>query len=267
MARETTSSAYLFGSARIFGVSQTVAAGASKYLWDFESPAKLGRKRGQSGNRTQALTDTALGSLESVCLQTPVCSSSSSSSSSSDSASGGGGTVAHRDVCLRAGARASAQFFVFVGVLVMLYCLAALVIYIFFDDLYRKDHRVIIGDFVASVVLTALWLVSSAVWAAGVVAVKGVTDPVQGGLFDHPRFPDCLPAAHRCYLTVPGNFGSLNASVIFGFFNMLVWLGNLWFLYKETPWFKIQSKPPAGGLRRPSDLPLQLDIDLDPHKV
>ncbi|XP_076443984.1 uncharacterized protein LOC143282269 [Babylonia areolata] len=34
MARETTSSAYLFGSARIFGVSQTVAAGASKYLWD-----------------------------------------------------------------------------------------------------------------------------------------------------------------------------------------------------------------------------------------
>ncbi|XP_076461703.1 uncharacterized protein LOC143294156 [Babylonia areolata] len=33
MARETTSSAYLFGSARIFGVPQTVAAGASKYLW------------------------------------------------------------------------------------------------------------------------------------------------------------------------------------------------------------------------------------------
>jgi hypothetical protein len=31
---------------------------------------------------------------------------------------------------------------------------------------------------------------------------------------------------------------------IFGFLNMVVWAGNLWFLYKETPWFKVRSKPP-----------------------
>jgi hypothetical protein len=48
---------------------------------------------------------------------------------------------------------------------------------------------------------------------------------------------------------------------IFGFLNLMVWVGNLWFLYKETPWFKVQAKPPAGTPGMPSDL------DLDPQKV
>ena len=44
---------------------------------------------------------------------------------------------------------------------------------------------------------------------------------------------------------------------IFGFLNMCVWAANLWFLYKETPWFKVSaaSKPstPAGGEPQFSD--------------
>ena len=53
---------------------------------------------------------------------------------------------------------------------------------------------------------------------------------------------------------------------VFGFFNMLVWLGNLWFLYKETPWFKVQSKPQTVGTLM-QGLTSEPELDLDPHKV
>ncbi|KAL8587146.1 hypothetical protein ACOMHN_026114 [Nucella lapillus] len=167
--------------------------------------------------------------LEDVCIKRPVCNKS----------------TPQEDVCLLAGAKSSAEFYVFVGVIVMLYCLAALVLYIFFDELYRKNNRIIVGDFVVSAVLTVLWLISSSAWAAGLSDVKEYTNPAEGGLFKMERFPECNPPS-KCKVTNVGNYGSLNASVIFGFLNMLVWIGNLWFLYKETPWFKVQSKPPAG---------------------
>ena len=68
-------------------------------------------------------------SLESVCVTYPVCDK----------------TAQQTDVCLLAGSRPAAEFYVFVGVIVMLYCIATLVIYIFFDELYRKNNRFIVG--------------------------------------------------------------------------------------------------------------------------
>ncbi|KAK7101974.1 synaptophysin-like isoform X2 [Littorina saxatilis] len=170
--------------------------------------------------------------LESVCVKSPACNKTNP-----------------QDVCLLAGAQSSSQFYVFVGVIVMLYCMAALVLYIFFDELYRKNNRIIVGDFVVSIVLTLLWLISASAWASGLSDVKEYTDPAEGGFFDNGSFfPECKDASKTgsCTVVNVGNYGSLNASVIFGFLNMMVWVGNLWFLYKETPWFKVQSKPPAG---------------------
>ncbi|XP_025106206.1 LOW QUALITY PROTEIN: synaptoporin-like [Pomacea canaliculata] len=168
--------------------------------------------------------------LESVCIKLPVCPGAST-------------TPGLDKFCLLAGAKPAAEFYVFVGVIVMLYSLAALVIYIFFDELYRKNNRLIIVDFVVSVVLALLWLISSSAWASGLSHVKEYTDPSEGGIYS-PRFPECS-VKDSCSTENVGNYGSLNASIIFGFLNMMVWLGNLWFLYKETPWFKIQSKPPS----------------------
>ena len=39
----------------------------------------------------------------------------------------------------------SAQFYVFVGVIVFLYCLAALVLYLFFDEQYKKHNYITIA--------------------------------------------------------------------------------------------------------------------------
>lgn len=42
-------------------------------------------------------------------------------------------------------AAGSAQFYVFVGVIVFLYCLAALVLYVLFDTVYRKYNACTYG--------------------------------------------------------------------------------------------------------------------------
>ncbi|XP_069141774.1 synaptophysin-like [Argopecten irradians] len=139
------------------------------------------------------------------------------------------------------GSASAAEFYVFVGVIVFLYCMAALILYIFFDDQYRKNNYFSIGDFVVSCVLTVLWLISSAAWAQGLVNLKYDTDLAESDLYR--RIPDCVQ--YGCIQDVLPNFASLNVSIIFGFLNMVVWGGNLWFLYKETPWFKVRSKPPT----------------------
>ncbi|KAK3800687.1 hypothetical protein RRG08_003093 [Elysia crispata] len=166
--------------------------------------------------------------LESECFETPVCNATKTG-----------------QFCLRSGSQSSAQFYVFVGVIVFLYCLAALVLYIFFDDLYRKNSRIIIGDFVISIVITLLWIIGSSAWASGVSDVKMYTDPYDGEIFQSDDLPECK-RKDSCILNDDGNFAGLNVSIIFGFLNFAVWVGNLWFLYKETPWFKVQqTKPPT----------------------
>jgi len=42
----------------------------------------------------------------------------------------------------------------------------------------------------------------------------------------------------ECHTTSRGHFGGANVSVLFGFLNFFLWASNLWFLYKETNWYK-----------------------------
>lgn len=48
----------------------------------------------------------------------------------------------HGQVALLEGAKSSAEFYVFVGVIVFLYCLAALVLYLLFDEVYRSNTNI-----------------------------------------------------------------------------------------------------------------------------
>lgn len=157
-----------------------------------------------------------------------------------------------QDQGLLQGAASAAQFYVFVGVMVFLYCLAALILYIFFDQTYRKHNACTIGDLIVSGVITLLWLISSSAWASGVTDLKYYTDLAQCGYFQHLH--ECA-APNSCSQTLNANFASLNVSIIFGFLNMLVWAGNVWFAYKETPWHKVtQSKAtPPGSSPGPTD--------------
>ncbi|CAJ1051847.1 synaptophysin-like protein 1 [Xyrichtys novacula] len=127
----------------------------------------------------------------------------------------------------------SAEFFVCVGVFAFLYCTATLILYLGYQHVYRQTTRGPIVDLVLTAIFAFLWFVSSAAWGKGLTDVKWATNP------EH--------LVDRCKdICSPGDYpsmGRLNASVIFGFLNLILWGGNCWFIYKETPFHKDPNPP------------------------
>lgn len=143
-----------------------------------------------------------------------------------------------------------AQFFVFVGVTAFLISLATLLFYILADDKYHQIDFLPSLDFVVTIFYTILWFVSSSVWADGVVKIRHYTDP-ESLFTDTPRNQQMLPGCIKQNCTVdasqPAAYANLNFSVIFGYLCFFVWAGNVWFLYKETAWYKNKQTNSAGA--------------------
>ncbi|XP_013924219.1 PREDICTED: synaptophysin-like protein 1 [Thamnophis sirtalis] len=94
--------------------------------------------------------------------------------------------------------------------------------------LYRGAGKLPMVDFVITIIITFLWLVSTSAWAKALVDIKVSTGPsiVMG--------TDCTTQPGFCHFEDIRRMGSLNVSVVVGFFNMLLWAGGAWFVYKET---------------------------------
>ncbi|KAF3860996.1 hypothetical protein F7725_001251 [Dissostichus mawsoni] len=108
----------------------------------------------------------------------------------------------------------SAEFFVTIGVFSFLYAMASL------------------SDFVVSAVFAFMWLVSSCAWAKGLSDVKTATDPERVVTL----IAACEEPENRCREVNDPKVSGLNTSVAFGFINLILWIGNLWFVFKETGW-------------------------------
>ncbi|KAG0712572.1 Synaptophysin [Chionoecetes opilio] len=126
-----------------------------------------------------------------------------------------------------------AGFFVAVGVLAFLYSVAALALYCCFTALYENNDLVPIGDFAVHVVFVILWLAASCAWANSLSGLRSVA------ALDNiiANAPDCNEK-FACSKVTEARFGKLVSSVIFGFLNIFLWASNLWFLYKETRFYK-----------------------------
>ncbi|NP_001161665.1 synaptoporin-like protein [Saccoglossus kowalevskii] len=142
-------------------------------------------------------------------------------------------TMAPNEINLKLDPSSSAEYFVAVGVLAFLYCIVALVWYVFFEKNHRDKDLLPLGDFVMTCIFVLLWLTGSSAWAKGVTDVKYATD------FDTVQslLPECSLESVTCTLVKSPSYATLNVSIVFGFLNMFVWAGNVWFVYKETPWF------------------------------
>ncbi|KAJ8369739.1 hypothetical protein SKAU_G00097670 [Synaphobranchus kaupii] len=126
---------------------------------------------------------------------------------------------------------ASAELFVTTAVFAFLYSLLATVVYIFYQNKYRENNRGPMVDFIVTTVFSFTWLVSSSAWAKGLADLKEETDPDKVlQLISACRMKaECRP------VQVPV-WSGLNISVVFGFFNFILWAGNIWFARKETGW-------------------------------
>ncbi|XP_023693172.2 synaptophysin-like [Paramormyrops kingsleyae] len=143
----------------------------------------------------------------------------------------------------------SAEFFVTIGVFSFLYSLAAISAYIFFLEKYRENNKGAQIDFVVTCVFTFMWLVSSAAWAKGLSDVKTATDPDRV----ISLIPACDREENRCREVHDPVVSGLNTSVAFGFINLILWGGNLWFVFKETGWLAIfTGYPPPSQEKQPA---------------
>uniref|UniRef100_A0A4W5JVN2 Synaptophysin n=1 Tax=Hucho hucho TaxID=62062 RepID=A0A4W5JVN2_9TELE len=133
----------------------------------------------------------------------------------------------------------SAEFFVTIGVFAFLYSMAALSVYVFALEKYRENNKGPLIDFGMTCVFTFMWLVSSAAWAKGLSDVKASTDPEK--VVD--LISACDEEGNRCREVHDPVMSGLNTSVCFGFMNLVLWGGNLWFVFKET-----------GGGQRPGSM-------------
>uniref|UniRef100_A0A8C9Z0Z8 Synaptoporin b n=1 Tax=Sander lucioperca TaxID=283035 RepID=A0A8C9Z0Z8_SANLU len=135
----------------------------------------------------------------------------------------------------------AAQFFLTVGVFAFLYSLLATIVYVFYQNKYLKNNRGPLVDFVVTVIFSFMWLVSSCCWAKTLSDIKTVTNPTQVLLL----ISACRAQQNKCMATREPLWSQLNTSAVFGFVNVILWVGNIWFVFKETGWYKTGQRYPT----------------------
>eukprot|EP00794_Sanderia_malayensis_P006376 gene6376-7113_t len=157
------------------------------------------------------------------------------------------------------GYKSSAEYFVVIGVFCFLYCIGILAYYIMFEPDQSTSSTAPspfsppVIDFVISVVFVVFWFTSAIAFAVAVTGIKKATniENIIG------KIPYCnfVKTKRSCTPTVSGNYATLDISALLGFLNVFVWCGNLWFLYKETPWHAAKNRSAAtvsGPSKEPS---------------
>uniref|UniRef100_A0A1B6BZJ6 MARVEL domain-containing protein n=1 Tax=Clastoptera arizonana TaxID=38151 RepID=A0A1B6BZJ6_9HEMI len=131
-----------------------------------------------------------------------------------------------------------AEFYVVTCVLSIIFCVIISIVYIKFSEMYENNDKISLADFVITVLLGVFWLSSTAIWTLGLHSLKSNTKgDTLSKTTDYCITTDINNFVHCTKITSGGYFG-LNMSVIIGFLNFFLWASDLWFLYKETPWFQ-----------------------------
>ncbi|NXO03975.1 SYPL1 protein, partial [Rhinopomastus cyanomelas] len=133
------------------------------------------------------------------------------------------------DVYLVGDFSSSAQFFVTLAALALLYSSVALVVYVGYKHVYQQNAKLPLADLAVTVITAFLWLASTFAWAATLADIK-----VSTGANIILGIAACKAPATTCRFASVSSMKSLNVSVVSGLLNMVLWGGNIWFVYKDT---------------------------------
>lgn len=135
--------------------------------------------------------------------------------------------------------KSSAEFFVFLGVVSFLYSFGMLIVYIFLKQKYDNIFWLPLLDFGVTVLFSICWFISDIAWAKAISDIQTHTNTnnVIGSL------PTTCPkngasATTKCISVSYATYGTIIISCIIGFCNLILWSGNIWFVLKETTWYK-----------------------------
>lgn len=136
----------------------------------------------------------------------------------------------------------SAQFFVATGVLAFLYAGAAVGLYLTKSTQYATNPLLPVIDLAVTGLLALFWVAGSCAWALGVSDLKYYT---------HPRYLSehiyvCNDRSADCSTVDPGNWATLNISLLCGFTNAFLWCMSCWFVFKETTFHQKGPVPVSG---------------------
>lgn len=85
-------------------------------------------------------------------------------------------------------------------------------------------------------ILAAFWFAAAVAWSNGASGLKTVTDSEE------------LKRNCPAYSIWTSSFAGLNISLLIGYLNFFLWGSDLWFLYKETHWFKERQQQNAEAI-------------------
>lgn len=106
---------------------------------------------------------------------------------------------------------------------------------------YEQNALLPVLDLIGSSILSIFWIAGTTAWSAGVSDIKYYVNP--DNLKEHLAIcKDTKELSNVCRTTFTGKYNGLSISIIFGFGCIVVWCASIWFVYKNTQFFKLQQQ-------------------------
>ncbi|TMS38670.1 hypothetical protein L596_005342 [Steinernema carpocapsae] len=164
------------------------------------------------------------------------------------------GTMGESDVLWTEMFGGSSWFFGLVGVLSFFFVLASLYFYLFAWGNYESSERLSTIDFACTLGLACFWFVATWAWWTAANGIGALT--TKEYITEQLKRKDFCDAG--CSTTSHGHNSSLSISVLAGWACVLLFGANVWFVWKETIWFRnrqaresVGTTPPATHIQFP----------------
>ncbi|KAI6181179.1 Cytochrome b-c1 complex subunit Rieske, mitochondrial [Aphelenchoides besseyi] len=131
----------------------------------------------------------------------------------------------------------ASRFFGFVALVSIVFVIVMLFVYLCKWGVYAGDDRVPKLDLIITLVIAVGWFLATWIWWGATNGLEDATDPNHvRDKFKKLRF--CDSTKEDCDFYSYAAYAPLTVSIIAGFACLILFGTNVWFVYKETSWFR-----------------------------